>query len=47
MKKFGGPMLYVFLMKPFKQRNFEKLQVFLAEFFHKKNYRFSMETNQN
>ena len=29
-------MLYVFLIKPFKQWNFEKFQVFLAEFFHKK-----------
>ena len=29
-------MLYVFLIKPFKQRNFETLQVFLAEFFQKK-----------
>ena len=27
-------MLYVFLLKPFKQLNFEKIQVFLAEFFH-------------
>ena len=29
-------MLYVFLINPFKQGNFEKFQVFLAEFFHKK-----------
>ena len=29
-------MLYVFLINPFKQENFEKFQVFLAEFFHKK-----------
>ena len=29
-------MLYVFLLKPFKARSFEKLEVtFLAEFFHK------------
>ena len=28
-------MLYVFQLKPFKQKNFEKLQVFLAEFFQK------------
>ena len=36
MKKIGWSMLYVFLIKPFKQWNFEKFQVFLAEFFHKK-----------
>ena len=29
-------MLYVFLINLFKQGNFEKFQVFLAEFFHKK-----------
>ena len=29
-------MLYVFLIKPFKQWNFENFQGFLAEFFHKK-----------
>ena len=33
----GRPMLYVFLLKPFKWWNFEKNQVkFLAQFFHKK-----------
>ena len=30
-------MLYVFLLKPFKQWNFKKLQItLLAKFFHKK-----------
>ena len=36
-------MLYVFLLKPFKQLNFEKLQTtLLANFLHK-NYRFLKE----
>ena len=39
-------MLYVFLIKPFKQGNFGKFSSFLAEFFHK-IYRFSMEAIQN
>ena len=29
-------MLFVFLLKPFKQWSFAKLQVFVAEIFHKK-----------
>ena len=36
MKKIGWSMLYVFLIKPFKQWHFEKFHVFLAKFFHKK-----------
>ena len=37
MKKIGWPILYVFLLKPFKQLNFEKLQItLLAKFFYKK-----------
>ena len=36
MKKIGLPMLYVCVLKPFKQWNFDKLQVFLGEFFHNK-----------
>ena len=36
-------MLYVILLKQFKQWNFEKLQItLLAKFLHK-NYRFSKE----
>ena len=36
MKKIEWPMLYFFLLKPFKARFFEKLEVtFSAEFFHK------------
>ena len=45
MKKIGWPKICIFLLKPFKQWIFEKLQVFLAEFFYKK-YRFSMEAIQ-
>ena len=34
-------MLYVFVLELFKNRNFEKNQdYFLAQFFHKKSYRF-------
>ena len=36
MKKIGLPILYVCVLKPFKQWNFDKLQVFLGEFFHNK-----------
>ena len=37
MKKIEWPMLYVFLLKPFKQWNLEKLQITLmAKFLHKK-----------
>ena len=34
MNKIGLPMLYNCVLKPFKQWNFDKLQVFLGEFFH-------------
>ena len=29
-------MLYVFLLKPFKEWSFDKLQILLAKIFHKK-----------
>ena len=32
MKKIGLPILYVCVLKPFKQWNFDKLQVFWASF---------------
>ena len=31
MKKFGWPMLYVFLIKPFKQWSFEKTLFFTGQ----------------
>ena len=40
-------MLYVFLINPFKQGNFEKFQVFFGRVFPQKTYRFSMEAFQN
>ena len=37
MMKIGRPMVYVFLLKPFKQWNFEQVQIFsLANYFYKK-----------
>ena len=36
MNKIGLPMLYNCVLKPFKQWIFDKLQVFLGEFFHNK-----------
>ena len=47
MKKLGWPMLYVFLIKPFKQGNFGKTSSFFGRVFPQKIYRFSMEAIQN
>ena len=33
MKKVGWPMLYLFLLKPFKQWIFENFRFFFAEYF--------------
>ena len=47
MKKIGWPILYVFLLKPFKAWIFEKIQVtFWAMAFQKKNNRFPTEAIQ-
>ena len=47
MKKIGRPMLYVFLLKPFKQWNFEKTSdYFVGQVFTQKNYSFSVESIQ-
>ena len=49
MKKVGWPKLYIFLLKLYRQWNFEKIQVvfFLAQFFLQKIIVFSMESIQN
>ena len=36
MKKVGWPMLYIFLLKPFKQWSFENFRFCFVEYFHKK-----------
>ena len=36
MKKVGWPMLYIFVLKPFKQWIFENFRFFFAEYFLKK-----------
>ena len=47
MKKIGWPILYVFLLKPFKAWIFEKIQIaFWAMAFQKKNNRFPTEAIQ-
>ena len=47
MMKIGWPILYVFLLKPFKAWSFEKLQGTFLAVFLQKNYRFSMNAIQN
>ena len=46
MKKIGWPILYVFLLKPFKAWIFEKIQIaFWAMAFQKKKQSFSNGSN--